>query len=336
MKQRVPLALGSLIALLVFPSPPVAGATHYEGIDSGSYLGPVRLETIIPGDTIFSEGPAVDADGIVFFTNIPAEQILRWDPVTRSLTSFRYPSRKANGLRFDAAGNLLACEGGAGQVTRTDLDSKLLTVLAHAFRSFPLAAPNDLDFDSKGRIYFSSRPGAADPKEGNVNSVYRIDPNGRLKQVLASPEVHMPNGLVISPDESTLYLIEAHPDAHHHRDVRAYSIDENGDLGGGRIVHDFYPGRSGDGMCIDAEGNLYIAAGLHATRDTSETLDTKPGIHVFSPDGRLLDFVETPEDTLTNCTFGGADLRTLYITCGTKLLSLRTRIAGKASYRPRR
>ena len=87
-------------------------------------------------------------------------------------------------------------------------------------------------------------------------------------------------------------------------------------------------------MCIDAAGNLYVAAGLHKTRGTSETLDTRPGIHVVSPQGRLIAYRETPEDTITNCTFGGADLRTLYVTCGSKLLSIRTDIPGKASYRP--
>ncbi|MFP6886681.1 MAG: SMP-30/gluconolactonase/LRE family protein, partial [Opitutales bacterium] len=98
---------------------------------------------------------------------------------------------------------------------------------------------------------------------------------------------------------------------------------------------DFYPGRSGDGMCIDAEGNLYVAAGLHKTRKTSETLDTRPGIHVISPTGELLAFRETPEDTITNCTFGGKDLRTLYVTCGPFLLGIRTKVPGKASYLPK-
>ena len=100
------------------------------------------------------------------------------------------------------------------------------------------------------------------------------------------------------------------------------------------LVYDFYPGRSGDGMCIDAEGNLYVAAGLHRRRGSSETLDTRPGIHVISPKGKLVAFLETPEDTITNCTFGGPDLRTLYVTCGKLLLSVRTRIPGKAAYQP--
>ena len=87
-------------------------------------------------------------------------------------------------------------------------------------------------------------------------------------------------------------------------------------------------------MRVDAKGNLYVAAGLHRPRGTSETLDTRPGIHVISPQGKLLDFIETPEDTVTNCAFGGPDWRTLYITCGKLLLSVRTRIPGKPGYRP--
>jgi gluconolactonase len=87
-------------------------------------------------------------------------------------------------------------------------------------------------------------------------------------------------------------------------------------------------------MCIDRDGNLYVAAGLHKTRGTSETLDTQPGIHVISPHGKLLAFAATPEDTITNCTFGGDDLKTLYVTCGKFLLSIRTKIPGKAAYRP--
>ena len=95
------------------------------------------------------------------------------------------------------------------------------------------------------------------------------------------------------------------------------------------MVIDFYPGRSGDGMAIDEMGNLYVAAGLHATRQTSETLDTRPGIHVVSPEGKILAFRETPEDTITNCTFGGINRKTLFVTCGTKLLAIPTRVAGK-------
>jgi gluconolactonase len=216
-----------------------------------------------------------------------------------------------------------------------------ITVLADSFNTFPLAAPNDLALLKSGTLFFTSRPGNPDPNLGNPNAVYRLDlaskqPGGRiLDRVLQWKTIHMPNGIVSSPDDKLLYLIEAHPEAGHNRRIYAYQLDKDDCWNNPRTLIDFSPGRSGDGMSIDAEGNLYVAAGLHKTRKTSETLDTRPGIHVISPAGRLLDFVETPVDTITNCTFGAKDLRTLYVTCGAYLLSIRTRIPGKAAYRPK-
>ena len=81
-------------------------------------------------------------------------------------------------------------------------------------------------------------------------------------------------------------------------------------------------------MTIDGEGNLYVAAGLNRRRGTSETLDTVAGIHVFSPAGELLEHIPIPEDTITNAAFGGADLRTLYVTAGKTLYSFRTDVSG--------
>jgi gluconolactonase len=144
----------------------------------------------------------------------------------------------------------------------------------------------------------------------------------------------MPNGIIVSPDEKTLYLIEAHSGENHNRCLLAFDLHEDGTISNRRVLYDFYPGRSGDGMCIDTQGNLVVAAGLHHRRGTSETLDTRPGIHIISPEGKLLAFRKTPEGTITNCTFGGKDLKTLYVTCGSYLLSFRTKIPGKASYRP--
>lgn len=319
-----------------------AKPTNYKNLKSSKYLGQAKIETEIQDKTVFTEGPAVDRDGLVYFTNVPVEKILRWDPKAKRLSVFREKSHQANGLLFDSDGNLLACEGGAGRVTRTNMQTGEITVLADEYNGFPLAAPNDLTLDDKGRIYFSSRPGGKDPSKGNVNAVYRIDPepnaDGKypLSQLLHWPDVHMPNGIVTSPDCRKLYLIEAHPDADHNRNIFAFDLDEAGNLSNRKTLIDFYPGRSGDGMCIDQEGNLYVAAGLHKTRKTSETLDTKPGIHVISPEGELLAYAETPVDTVTNCTFGGPDLKTLYVTCGKFLVSLPTEIPGKLSYRPKK
>lgn len=309
---------------------------HYAGLKTGKLLGKVEIETEIKDRSIFTEGPAVDGNGVVFFTNVPVEKILTWDPHKKKLGVFREKSNKANGLLFAPNGDLLACEGGAGRVTRTNMKTGETKVLASEFNNFPLASPNDLALDAAGHLFFTSRPGTDDPTKGNVNAVYRVnsDGTGKLSQVLHLPEVHMPNGIVTSPDDKTLYLIEAHPNADRNRNIMAYDLAKDGRISNPRVHINFYPGRSGDGMCIDSEGNLYVAAGLHKTRKTSETLDTRPGIHVVSPQGKVIDFIETPIDTITNCAFGGKDLKTLYVTCAKYLLSIRTQIAGKSAYRP--
>jgi len=309
-------------------------ADRYPGRSPGGYLSDLKTLAVVDAKKVFTEGPCCDRAGRVFFTNTEAEQILQWDG--SKLSVFRENSGAANGLLFDREGRLLACEGKAGRVTRTDMATGAVTVLVDRFEGKPLGAPNDLHLDAAGRIYFTSRFPTDDDAGGNVHAVYRIDTDGRTTQVLRFPDIHMPNGLVTSPDDETLYLIEAHPKADRNRSIVAYDLSADGTPSNPRTHVQFYPGRSGDGMAIDAEGNLYVAAGLHATRKTSETLDTRPGIHVISPSGELLDFIETPEDTLTNCRFGGEDLKTLYITCGKRLMSLRTQIAGKSTYRPDR
>ncbi len=329
--QQSGVAVGAVLAC---SRETAAAPASYAGLDSARYLGPVEVLAVIRDTSVFTEGPAVDRAGNLLFTNVPVNKILKWDPTARELSVFREGSHEANGLYFAPDGSLLACEGGTARVTRTDPQTGDIEVLAEGFQGKRLAKPNDLCMDDRGRIYFTSRTAVTDAENENLKAVYRIDPDRSLHQILAWPDVHMPNGIVTSPDNQRLYVIESHPDADHHRDIRVYDLRPDGSVANGRVLIDFYPGRSGDGMCIDAEENLYVAAGLHRTRQTSETLDTKPGIHVISPAGKLLAYRETPEDTITNCTFGGPDLRTLYVTCGTQLLSLRTAIPGKASYRP--
>ncbi|MFM8471411.1 MAG: SMP-30/gluconolactonase/LRE family protein [Limisphaerales bacterium] len=321
-----------LIGLLFAPA--AFAADRYNGLDTAKFLGALQTEVTLPGGKNFTEGPAVDAAGNVFFTN-PGE-ILRWNPATKTLSTFRKPSNGANGQAFDRQGRLLHCEaadGTNGRVTRTDLKSGKLTVLCEAFNGFPLGAPNDVCVDGHGRIYFTSRLANTNPATGNVNSVYRIDPDGQVARVLAAPEIDMPNGLAITPDSRRFYLIESDGRLNCARNIRAYDLRPDGSLTNHRVLYTFYPGRGGDGMRLDVDGNLYVAAGLHRTRGTSETLDTRPGIHVITPQGKLVAFVETPEDTITNCAFGGAGHRTLYVTCGRFLLSLPTKAAGSALYR---
>jgi len=306
----------------------------YDNLNSDMYLGECKVVTRIYDDQVFTEGPAVDREGNVFFTNVPVSKILKWDALNNKLSVFRTGSNNANGLRFTVKGELLACEGQPARLTSTNMKTGKVIVLATQYKSKALQSLNDLEFDSRGRIYFSSRKSNPDLEKENKRSVYRLDPDGVVHQLLTEPQVHMPNGIVVSPDEKTLYLIEAHGEENRNRNILAFDLHEDGSISSRRVLYNFYPGRSGDGMCIDTEGNLYVAAGLHKRRDSSETLDTRPGIHVISPEGKLLAFRETPEDTITNCTFGGEDLKTLYVTCGSYLLSIRTKIPGKKTYKP--
>ena len=309
-------------------------ASRYDGLDNDAYLSGLTVLVEVEDSQVFMEGPAVARDGRVYFTNVQMSKILRWDPRSESLDVFRENTNLANGLLFDPQGRLLACEGGAGRITRMNVVTGDIEVLADSYDGLPLDAPNDLCLDSQGRIYFSSRPATGAPSRGNVISVYRIDPDGTLTRLLGAPEVDMPNGLALSPDESTFYMIETHRGVDRHRDLRAFDLARDGTLSNGRVLYEFYPGRSGDGMCVDAQGNLYVAAGLHNLRGGSETLDTRPGIHVISPQGELLAYRATPMDNITNCTFGGEDLRTVYVTAGPHLLSGRSAIPGHARYRP--
>ncbi len=281
----------------------------------------------------FTEGPTVYKDGSVFFTDTYGQRIMKLPP-DRPFEVFRQPSNRANGLIFDDQWRLIACEGSDAEtdnprVTRTNMETGELEVLADRYQGKRINQPNDVTFDSQGRLYFTDRPRANPaPDQTNVDAVYRIDLDGTITQILVEPEIDKPNGLVISPDDKTFYLIEAEGSEGGARMIRAYDLEPDGSVTNMRVFHNFYPGRSGDGMTIDSEGNLYVAAGLHRRRGTSETLDTECGVHVFSPDGTLKQFIPVPEDTITNCAFGGPDLKTLYVTAGKTLFKFRTDIKG--------
>lgn len=310
------------------------GAVSYDDLPSKDYLGEPKIVATVTTPKFFTEGPVYDGKQFLYFSNVAANQICRFDVKTSEFSVFRENTNAANGLEFDHRGRLIACEGGMndeGRVVRIEVgvgQVAVVTNLAYQFDGHLLGAPNDLVIDSKGRIYFTSRLANTDPAAGNVNSVYRIDPDGKVDRILHAPDIDMPNGIELSPDEKTLYLVESDGRENKSRCIRMYDLQPDGSVANGRKLIDFYPGRSGDGMCVDREGNLYIAAGLHKTRKTSETLDTKPGIHVVTPAGKLVAFVQTPEDTITNCCFGGKDGKTLYVTCARHLIAIPSKRPG--------
>jgi len=275
--------------------------------------------------TPFTEGP-VYRESYLYFTDTSNSRILRVRVDRKAalplpLEMFREPSGRANGLEFDAAGRLLACEGSGGgggrRVTRTE-GNGALTVLAEKYEGKRLNSPNDLTIDAKGRIYFTDpRYGNRDGLELDKESVYRIDPSGKLVRIIT--DVERPNGIAVSPDQQTLYVVDNNPSRGGARKVYAYALRPDGSVGARRVLHDFGTGRGGDGMCLDRDGNAYIGAGLNGGFSPEQDSSVKAGVYIVSAQGKALGFIPVPEDSVTNCTFGGAELKSLYITAGTAL-----------------
>jgi gluconolactonase len=248
-----------------------------------------------------------------------------------------------NGLLFDPKGRLLACESDDRRITRTDADGKV-TVLTDKFEGKRYNSPNDITIDSKGRIYFSdprygSREGMEikDEKGRTVEGVYRIDPDGKVARVIGR-EVERANGVLVSGDDKYLYVADNNNDSGSGaRKLWRFDLKKDGsvDLSSKKLIYDWGKGRGPDGLKQDAKGRLYVAAGLNKPNPPAEPdKDVKGGIYVLSPEGKLLTFLPVPTDEVTNCAFGGDDLRTLYITGGGTLHSIRTTTPGRVVYPP--
>jgi gluconolactonase len=294
---------------------------------------------------MLTEGPTVDQDGAVYFTmsGITGGRLLKWTDGPRAGTEPGmpgFPGRVevfreygAGALVFDKDFKLLAAErgpkGDRPGVTRTDVKTGKVEWVADKYQGKRFNGPNDITVDGKERIYFTDRPGATSaPDQVGLNAVYRIDPDGTVAQILKAPDIERPNGVMVSPDDKTLYLIEAHIKAGGAKLIRAYDLQEDGSVTNMRVHYTFGPGRSGDGMTVDSQGNLYVAAGINIPRGSDETLDNQTGIYVISPAGKLLRMIPIPEDLVTNVAFGGPDLKTLYVTSGKTLFRTQVDIPG--------
>lgn len=286
----------------------------------------------------FTEGPAVAADGSVYFSDIENNRILKLaHDGTRSV--FREPSHRTNGQTFDREGRLLHCEGaefgpgGGRRVTRTDLATGSYTVLSDRFEGVRYNSPNDICVDGRGRIYFTDPCyGDRSQMEMSVEGVYRIDLDGSVVRILTQPDVERPNGLAVTQDSRTLYVVDSCPVPGGNRKIWSFDLDEAGNPHTQRLVYDFAPGRGGDGMRLDLEGNLYVAAGILRPRHAGETSDVPPGIYIITPEGQLKDRIPIEEDVLTNLAFGGPDGRTLYITAGKTLFTTRVAVPGQVAW----
>lgn len=283
----------------------------------------------------FTEGVSVAPDETVYFsditftdqTDMKAGNIWKHNPETGETTIFRSPSGMSNGTKFDAQGRLVVAEGadfGGRRITRTDMTTGKSEIIAGLYNGKPFNSPNDLTIDEQGRIYFTDpRYAGNEPVEQPIFGVYRIDPDGSVHLVVT--DAGKPNGVAVSPDQKTLYVIShdngamgSFPDEVPLRNgqmaLLAYDLSSEGTATFREVLVDYAPKDGPDGMVVDAEGNLFVAV-----RD-----ETRPGVCVYTPEGEELAYVETP-DKPTNVAFGrGKTSKVLYITAENCLYSIQT------------
>jgi gluconolactonase len=294
------LALVVAVAAVAADSPPIPG------------IGPAGpIQKVHTGFT-FTEGPTADRAGNLYFTDVRTQKIHK-HAADGTLSVIREQSNGANGLMFNAKGELVACEMGSGQVVAYSPDGRERRVLAAEYNGKRFNAPNDLVIDKQGGIYFTDPQfNAPNPRPQNARSVYYLAPDGKVTG-LFDQDLPNPNGVILSPDERTLYVIPSGS-----ADMMAYSVESPGKVGTGR-VHCTLKQRTGqqnaggDGVAVDTKGDLYIATGL--------------GIQVFDPAGKHLGTIEFPEQP-SNCDFGGPDMKTLYVTARTSLYAAKMEATG--------
>jgi gluconolactonase len=293
--------------------------------------GQVRPAAVVA----FTEGPAVDREGTVYFSDIQNNRILRLS-ASGELAVFREDAGRANGNMFDPQGRLVTCEGaefgpgGRRRITRTDLETGDIEVLTERYDGKRYNSPNDLAIDTRGNIYFTDpRYGDQTGREMDVEAIYRLDPAGGVKRILSQPDIQKPNGIAIAPDDRTLYVVDSNPQPGGNRKIWRFTLDPDGNPTDQHLAYDLGTGRGGDGMRLDVEGNLWIAAGINVYRARpGETMTVPAGIYVVSPAGQLLGRIPIPEDTVTNLTFGPPDRKTLYVTAGRNLYRLAVQVSG--------
>ena len=316
-----------------------------------------KLEKLFEGVTL-TEGVAVAPDGQVYFSDITfshksrndrgemhAGHIWRFDPITGKTTIFRSPSGMSNGIKFDAAGDMIICEGadyGGRRVIRTDMKTGMSFILAAMYDGRPLNSPNDVTIDEKGRLYFSDpRYLGHEAIDQPVVGVYRIDRDGSIHRVIS--DAGKANGVCVSPDQKSLYVISnengataierldkaAAPGVKLQADkvttplrkglmaLLAYDLHADGTATFRQVLADYSPQDGPDGLVCDRQGNLIVAV----------RAENRPGIYVYSPAGKEIAYLKT--EVPTNVGFGrGRDENLLYLTAGKSLYRIRLNCQG--------
>ncbi|MEI6914586.1 MAG: DUF1566 domain-containing protein, partial [Armatimonadota bacterium] len=299
------------------------GHSRIANRDPGYYRGPqdpnhpyyhvgfrVALATtalVQPGSSVtqlasglqFGEGPAADAAGNVFFSDVLADKINKWS-IDSELSVFRTNSGGANGLIFDQAGNLLACESDNGRVTSITPQGTV-TSLASQYSGSRFNEPNDLWVDSKGGVYFTD-PVFWGSLTQSGQHVYYINA-ARTSVTRVISDMVKPNGVVGTADGATLYVSD-----YGGANTYKYTVNADGTLSNKTL----FVAVGSDGMDIDERGNVYL---------------TTDDVVIYSSVGELIQKIDVPGRP-TNLCFGGADRRTLFITTETALYSIPMLVAG--------
>ena len=256
----------------------------------------------LAGGFAFTEGPAADPNGDIYFSDIPNNRIHKWAVEAKKLSTFRENSGGSNGLYFDKKGNLLACEGGGRRLVSI-CPKCMVTVLAETYEGKKFNSLNDLWIDPNGGVYFSDpRYGNRDAMEQDGEHVYYLSPD-RKKIIRVINDMVRPNGLIGTRDSKTLYVAD-----HGGKKTFVYTVNKDGTLSNKKL---FAPEGS-DGMTIDSQGNIYL---------------TTNAVAVYDKEGRKIETIEVPEGP-ANVTFGGKDKQTLFITARTSLYAIRMRVKG--------
>jgi gluconolactonase len=274
-------------------------------------VGPTGPAVKLHTGFTFTEGPAADRDGNVYFSDIPKQKIYKVDTKGK-LTLFRDRTNRANGLKVNAKGDVVACEM-AGQVAAFSTDgTERRVLLANKYKGNRFNAPNDLVIDKTGGIYFTDPAfGAPKPLPQGKTAVYYV--NADLEVTRLIDDLPNPNGVALSPDEKTLYVIPTGQ-----ADMMSYPVEAPGKIGKGKVFCTLrqpagVKNSGGDGLTVDVKGNLYITSRI--------------GLQVYDPAGKYLGLIKVPQEP-ANVTFGGPDFKTLYVTARTSLYTIPMEVAG--------
>jgi gluconolactonase len=266
-----------------------------------------KLEKLAGGFK-FTEGPAPDADGNVYFTDQPNDRILKWG-TDGKLTTFMEPCGRSNGLAFDKNGTLWACADAQNELWKIDVRTKQKTVAVKDYNGKLLNGPNDVWVRDDGSAFFT------DPfykrsywKRGPMEqeqAVYFLSADGKLSRADAG-QVKQPNGVIGTPDGKALYVADIGAGK-----TYRYDIDAGGALKNRALFCEL----GSDGMTIDEQGNVYL---------------TGRGVIVFDRGGKKVAQIDVPEPWTANVCFGGKDMKTLFITAGTGFYAIRMSVKGAA------